>query len=421
MNFNPFDEKPDKIDSMFMDWEKMYPKAYDKNATDPYTKVRCILLNGAEYEAVWFLHRFFRECNNNDVRRQLALIRKSEQQQQKRISCLKPLDESVLETTIAYEQLAVDLTAIMASREPNRYVKQALDFALLEDFDHLYRYSDLLDMEHGIKSATLVKGYTEVTPGRPTISEHRYPFDDVKRYTDFKTADPITKLDVSIITAAEQQTMNYYMNQAAFYTSDLGRRLFQEIGMIEEQHVTQYGSLIDVNCTPLENWLMHEYGECYLYYSAWTDETDPYIKNIWENHLRQEIIHLHTAKDLLYAIEKKDWRQVIPDGSFPEPIRFSPQIDYIRNVLKNTVTLTASMEDYEDICSVPDTAKFFVIQNILNHSPNKVASHCVISDYIETHGKDYRVEKEKNPVFELQNRREDNISLGRVKECFCDK
>ena len=55
------------------------------------------------------------------------------------VVALKPLDETILEHTIGYEQLAVDLTAIMAQNETDAYVKAALDFALLEDFDHLYR------------------------------------------------------------------------------------------------------------------------------------------------------------------------------------------------------------------------------------------------------------------------------------------
>ena len=419
MSFNPFEQKPDKIDSMFMPWDTIYPKSYGKHDVSPYTKVRCILMNGTEFEANWFSHQFSRHCNNNDIRRQLALIRRNEKQQQMRIACLKPIDETVLETTISYEQLAVDLTAIMAQREPDKYVKQALDFALLEDFDHLYRYSDLLDLEHGVKGEILVGGYTEITPGRPTVSEHRYPFDDVKRYVDFKKAAPITKLDVCIITAAEQQTMNYYMNQAGFYTSDLGRRLYQEIGMIEDQHVSQYESLMDVNPTWLESWLMHEYTECYLYYSCYCDETDPYIKRVWEHHLNQEIIHLHTAKDMLENIEKRSYQEIIPDGRFPELLAFGPQIDYIRKVLKNTVTLTGCHEDYCDICTVPDTAKFFTYQNIVNRDVDKVASHEVIEKYIDSFGKDYRYETAKNPVEELQNRKEDNVCLGRCKTVDC--
>ena len=71
-------------------------------------------------------------------------------------------------------------------------------------------------------SENLVGHYTEIMPGRPTISEHRCPADNIRNFVDFKTAELITKLDISIITAAEQQTMNYYMNIAGFYTSDIG-------------------------------------------------------------------------------------------------------------------------------------------------------------------------------------------------------
>ena len=85
-----------------------------------------------------------------------------------------------MEHTIGYEQLAVDLTAIFAQREKDAYVRQAMDFALLEDFDHLYRYADLLEMDKGIIAEKLLGGYTELMPGRPTIAEHRFPADEVK-------------------------------------------------------------------------------------------------------------------------------------------------------------------------------------------------------------------------------------------------
>ena len=145
---NPFELKPMNQDSkLFCDWSCLNSKPYDKEEVSPYTKLRIILMNGTEYESVNFLHRFSRNCDNNDIRRQLALARRGEQQQQKRIANLKPLNENILEHTIGYEHLAVDLTAVLAQREKNGYVKQALDFALLEDFDHLYRYADLLEME----------------------------------------------------------------------------------------------------------------------------------------------------------------------------------------------------------------------------------------------------------------------------------
>ena len=146
--FNPFNEKPLPVDKWFMDWDEMYPCPYNKETTNPYTKCRIVLMNGTEFEAQWFSRNFSRHCDDNDLRRELALVRRSEQQQQKKIACLKPKNESILEHTITYEQLAVDLTAVLAKQETDCNVKNALNVALLEDFDHLYRYSNLLDYEY---------------------------------------------------------------------------------------------------------------------------------------------------------------------------------------------------------------------------------------------------------------------------------
>lgn len=416
MAFNPFNQKAEKFDNIFKNWAGMYPESYDKNEVDPYTKLRTILCNGAEYEAVWFGHRFQRACANNDIRRELALIRRSEQQQQKTLGCIKPINETILETTIGYEHLAVDLTALLATMEKDPYVKKALDFALLEDFDHLYRYADLLDMEHGIKAETLIGSLAEIMPGRPTISEHRYQYDDVKRHTCFKSAEPQTKLNIAIITAAEQQTMNYYMNQAGFYSSDIGRALYNEIGMIEEQHVTHYGSLIDANETFLECLLNHEYTECYLYYSCYQFETDPCIKKVWEQHLVAEIAHLHKAVELLKTYEKKHWQEVIPVGEFPQLLNFTDQKEYVRNVIANTVYDTANMESYTCSENMADDSNFFTYQKIVNSQVNNVPSHKVISQYVDKIGKDYRYEDSPHPIQELQNRKVDNTTVGRSKK-----
>lgn len=411
---NPFNERACRADSVYMDWQALYPRPYCKDETDPYTKVRIILMNGTEYEANWFGHQFNRNCNDNDLRRELEIIRRAEQQEQKRIACLKPANESILEHTIGYEQLAVDLTAILAQREPDPYVVKTMNLALLEDFDHLYRYADLLDFERGIHAERLVGCYTEIMPGRPTISEHRHPNDEVRYFCDFKTAAPITKLNTSIITAAEQQTMNYYMNQCGFYESDLGRRLYQEIAMIEEQHVTEYGSLLDPNCTWLENLLMHEYTECYLYYSCMQDEIDPYVRSIWEEHFDIELSHLHKAKELLKKYEGKEWQQVIPDGEFPELLHFCPQKEYVRKVLGTTVYNTALREDPAfPVRDLPADADFFKYQAMVNTDTKCVPSHMVINREIGARGHDYRFEESPNPVEELRCRTCDNTTVGR--------
>lgn len=414
---DPFKELPKTDKIVYADWTSLAPKSYDKRAVSSYTKTRVILMNGTEFEANWFLHQFQRHCLNNDVRRVLAAVRRQEQQQQKRIEALKPVDETILETTIGYEQLAVDLTAEMAKKEPNRFVKEQLDFALLEDFDHLYRYSDLLDMTEGIKGEILVGGYTEITPGRPTVSEHRHPNDDVRRYINCWQDSLITRLHTSIITAAEQQTMNYYMNVGAFFNTELGRKTYAEIAMIEEQHVTGYGSLTDPSATWFESWVMHEYAECYLYYSCYEDESDENIKKIWLNHYEEELTHLKIAADMLYKYEGRSAEQLFAlDGSeFPSLISLHENIDYVREIMKD-VRLTSYKEKTLIIDDLPDDSEFFKYQKQVNSPINAVATHCVINKYIDENGKDYRFEVAPSVQTELRDRTKDNTELGRKKE-----
>lgn len=414
MGMNPFAEKSPKIFDTLVDIKTLATQPYDKRTVDPYTRLRAILMNGTEFESVWLGHQFSRSCDDNDLRRELALIRRVEQQQQKRISALKPADETVLEHTIGYEQLAVDLTACMARCEPDGYVKAALDFALLEDFDHLYRYSDLLEGEHGVAGENIVGHYTEIMPGRPTISEHRHPFDSI-RYHITAGAAPITKLHVNIITAAEQQTMNYYMNQAAFYTGDLGRNLYSEIAMIEEQHVTHYGSLKDASCTWLEKLLMHEYTECYLYYSCYMSEKDARIKQLWEELFVQETAHLQTAARLLEKYERKQWQQLFPSPDFPALLDLGPNKEYVRGVLASQAELTAFDENYKSVHELPADYRFFAYQGKVTPDAALVPSHQVIARYIARRGQDYRYQVEEHPVPALADRTQDNTTLGRVR------
>ena len=408
---NPLETPSRPLEEYFMNWKQMYPKSYNKKTTSPFTKTRIILMNGTEFESNWFLHQFARNCNDNNLRREIAIVRNQEQQQQKRISCLKPINENILEETIGYEQLAIELTAILAQNETCPVSKAALDFALLEDFDHLYRFANLLKMDYGIEAETLVGSLTEITPGRPTINEHRHPMDNVRTPMNSKTAMPYTKLVAGIITAAEQQTMNFYMNMAQTYKNHLGRRLFSEIAMVEEEHVTQYESLKDPNCTWLEQWVMHEYTECYLYYSCMVDETDDYIRDIWQEHFEMEVAHLKHAIALLEKYEKTKVSKVLPEPEFPELLRFGENVEYIREVLKS-VGLTSIEEEYVPVKDLPKDFRFFEHLKTTNGAPEDVASHQVIEEHIAQFGEDYRFEKKSHPIKFLQCRTCDNITVG---------
>ena len=411
---NPFLEKPINLLSTYENWRQLYPRAYNKHEVDPYTKTRIVLMNGTEFEANWFSHNLARHTDNNELRREISVTRQIEKQQQIKNSLLKPCNESALEHTITYEQLAVDLTAELAKNEKDCYVKKALDFALLEDFDHLYRYSNLLEMEQGVKGERLVGRYTEIMPARPTISHHRFNKDNVKRAINAKTADKQSVLATMIITAAEQQTMNYYMNITNLAENDLSRKLYMEIAQVEEEHVTQYESLMDSNATWLEMLLWHEYTECYLYWSCYMTETDDYIKGLWEQNFEIEIAHLHKAVELLKKYENKDWQQVIPDGEFPKPLSLHENIEYVREILTDTVQFTGLLDDYVKVDELPTDANFFQFQKVVNRTPEIVPSHLTIESHIRNYGKDYRFEVAPNPIKELRCRTSDNVSVGRV-------
>jgi hypothetical protein len=95
-----------------------------------------------------------------------------------RCNWLLGADHSPLENTIAYEQLAIEVTAALAQNEPDPYLAQVYRFGLQEDFDHLYRYAALLDRLEGKDANNILQCYTDILPGRPTAVEHRAPDDD---------------------------------------------------------------------------------------------------------------------------------------------------------------------------------------------------------------------------------------------------
>ena len=149
MSFNPLEQAGIPVEDQFRNWSELNVTPYDKGTVDPYTRTRVILMNGIEVESIIFSHQFARHTDHPELKRALATSRRVDAQQQKAVNGLNPGDQSPLETTIGYEQVAVDLTAWLARHEPDPMVHQALDFALLEDFDHLYRYSDLYDLLYG--------------------------------------------------------------------------------------------------------------------------------------------------------------------------------------------------------------------------------------------------------------------------------
>ncbi|MBY4948590.1 hypothetical protein K6V92_18405 [Cupriavidus respiraculi] len=320
-------------------WKELTPPPISKLDDDAFTRVRIILMNGIELDALRLKHIMAR-CNR-ELRIPLAQVRRVEHHQATMINWLIGADHSPLETTIAYEQVAIEVTAAVAQTEPDPYQAQAYRFGLLEDFDHLYRYSALLDRLEGKDPNNITQGYTDIVPGRSTWVEHRAPQDDVRESYDRNSAALITKIHAAMITAAEYQTHDYYMNIGPLFTDPVARQLYAEIASIEEQHVTQYGSLTDPDESMLEKWVIHEAMEAYNYYSCVQQESNPRIKAIWERFLDYELGHLHVACELLKHHERRDPAEILA-GPLPKPIEFASQRDYVRQVLAAELDLRAN-------------------------------------------------------------------------------
>jgi hypothetical protein len=402
MAFRPLSEKGIPVTDQFRSWNDLLVDPIERAPADPYTRCRIILMNGIEVESVMFSHQFHRHTDNPTIRAALAMSRRADQNQQKTINWLLPGDLTPLETTIGYEQVAVDLTSWLARHEPDPNLKLALDFALLEDFDHLYRYANLYELTNGRNAAELTRDLTEITPGRPTIFHHTDPLDVIRPHYETHSVHPLSRLHVMTITAAEQQTMNYYMNHGPEFMEPVARALYAEIAMVEEQHVTHYGSLLD----PLDSWLcqlvFHELNEVYLYHSMHLQETDDRIRTLWELCRDMEIGQLHAACELLQRFEGRDPEEIIPPELPEVPVTFETNKEYVRSVLEATVDLRQDGFGYADVDEMPSDHRLFEYQATVN--AGTVPSNEVIQLNTDANGRDYRDETDgPNPVIDLRD------------------
>jgi hypothetical protein len=320
-------------------------------------------MNGIETEALRFSHAAARM--NGPLRLALARVRRVEQHQATMVNWLLSADMSPLETTIAYEQVAIEVTAHVAEHEPDEYMAQVYRFGMLEDFDHLYRYSALLDRMEGKDANNITQSYSDIIPGRPTVTEHRAPEDDLRRPYDRRTADALTKLHATTIMAAEHQTHDYYMNIGPLFADPVARQLYAEIASIEEQHVTQYESIIDPEESWLEKWVLHEAAEVYNYYSCMKSESNPRIRAIWQRFVDYELGHLRVAVDLFQNIEKRDAAEILPK-SLPDPISFRSHRDFVRKVLSQEVDLRARGTEFIQASEEGEDSPSVLYRNHLN-------------------------------------------------------
>lgn len=368
MTFNPLKEKGMPLEKQLRNWHQIVAKPYKKQKVDCYTRTRQILMNGIEVEGWGFKHQFNRFMPDIDPEDKATISRlgRIENQQQMTCNWLGPADQSVLETTLGYEQVAVDLTAWLAQNEPDKYVKETFDFGLLEDFDHLYRYAQFAYMTEGIEPNDIVQAQTDVIVGRPTQHHHNCNGLRLRKHYDKETASPKTKVNILTVLSGEQQTHNFYAEHGFMYADHVLRETYAEIKDVEEEHVTMYESLIDPSESMFEKALLHEFTEVCNYYTCMEDEVDEDIKKYWEIFLDMEIGHLKLVADMFKKYEKRDPEEVI-GSEIIIPCRFKSQKAYVQKILEQEVDkrLAPDGEYYKTIDELPKDWASYPVQKRL--------------------------------------------------------
>jgi hypothetical protein len=343
MNLDIFAETGVPLERQTFTWKETAGPPLDNLDDDAFTRVRVLLLSALEAGAIRLQHALANQ--SADLRGPLARIRRIEQLQAAVVNALQPPEQSPLDAAVARAQAAVEVTAALASREPDPYLAQVYRFGLLEHVDHLYRFSALMDRLEGRDANDVVKGATEIQRGRPTAEQHRDPLDDVRLAYSRAMATPGTKLHARLAVALAHDARVHDTAAGPSFANPLARMLFAELATVAEQHVTQYESLIDPSESALEKWMLHEAAEVYGYWSCATHESNPRIKALWERLLGHELGQLHHVMELYKQHEQRDPSEILTT-TLPAPLMLGGQRQLVRDILGNEVDLRASASTF---------------------------------------------------------------------------
>jgi hypothetical protein len=343
MSINLLNDRGTPLERQRFTWKDLVQKPISKLDDSAFSRVRIILMNGVELDSVRTKQMLVRM--NGSLRLPLAQLMRVEQHQATLINWLIGADHSPIETTIGYEQTAIEVTASVAKLEPDPYLAQGYRFALLEDFDHLYRYSALLDRLEGKDANNVTQGHTDIVPARPTLVHHRAPEHELLRPYEAGAALS-TKLHALTLTGGEYQTHDYYMTIGPLFTDPMARQLYAEIASIESQHITHYGSMINPDESPLEKMLLQEACEVWNYAACVEQEDNPRLKTLWERFLDYELGQLQAMIELFKQHERRDPAELLGDGKLPARIVFESHREFLREVIDKESTLRKNGVDF---------------------------------------------------------------------------
>jgi hypothetical protein len=334
--FNPLDYNGIPLERQTRDWRELDVAPIDTQSVDPYATCRIIAVNGVENEAIQFDFQIARNHADSDIRREMEFLGSLSEQQHRVVDRLLPEAGSVLETALEYEQAAVDLDSWLARMEPDPQRREVYECDALEDFDHLYRYAEVLGMVRRRRAERVVDEVTDVLPERAAAGQTPYQGESGRE----PTTAPLSDLNALTMLSAEQQLMSFYRNADPDYVDPFSRPTYREISQVGEEQVARHQTLVDPTPSRWEQLVIHQYNECYLYYSFLQQETDPRVRAVWELYLDMELARLQVARDLLRRFDSREAEEIVGTG-LPEPLGFEQNREFLRQLLAARLDLEA--------------------------------------------------------------------------------
>ena len=371
---------------------------------NPYPLLRVLLSLAMEQSGVGLYGQFLCSCQDQDLRRDAALIRRVEGRQAASLTAWLSLPGGPEEKCLFYALLSLELSAALAQRMEKGPVRQALHFFIPEYLDQLYRIANLLALDGGAPAQHLLAGYAEIMPGRPLIACHRHPHDGIGA---FRRQSPLwEEMSLRLLLAAEEAFRGFLLF-ACGGASAAARELFLEMSLLSEARCASLLSLLPP-APGLTGLWMHHYAECYLYDSGVQLAPNENLKALMAEERDHECAHLHKLLSWL-SREKKD--PFVPKA-FPPPLSLGPNKGYVRDTLQH-IGVTAFRDDYRPVGALPGGADFFRYQRRVCPADSRVPSQRIVAALIEKTGSDYRFEIAPHPVEALRDRARLPARLGR--------
>jgi hypothetical protein len=327
--FNPLDHAGMPLERQSRDWRELRMGGLDPEDVGSHTSCRVLVMRGVENHAVEYDGWAWRSEPDPDLRGQLGRLRSAEARQRRTLAGLLRPPGGVLEAALAYERAAIDLDSWLARIEPDAGRRKVYQCDALEDFDHAYRYADVVDLVRRRRAGWMVDEVDDVIPAR---FETGQPEPGYEGAAESATPAPLSELNALTMLAVERHMTAFYDNAGPGRVHPFARPVYREVSRVEHDQVLRHQVLVDTGTGRWEQLVIREYNECRLYHAFLEHESDPRVRAVWELNLQMELGQLRLACDLLRRFDGREPGEFLGTG-VPEASGFDRNKEFLRQLL----------------------------------------------------------------------------------------